>query len=341
MAGALVVLGAGSWGTALASVAASQQRTVLWARSAATAEEVARHRTNARYLPGVMLSDALEATADLPAALAGASAVLLGVPSQHLRSVLEAAGPMIPEGTPVFSLAKGIEADTSLRMTEVVSLMVPQAVPGVVSGPNLALEIARGQPAAALVACADPDRAEAVRASLHSPSFRAYATTDVVGVEVAGATKNVLAIAAGISDGLGLGENSRAMLITRGLAEMGRLGVTLGGHVLTFGGLAGIGDLIATATSDLSRNRSVGVELGRGRNLVDIIDAMHMVAEGVKTAGPLARLAAGAGLELPICEEVAKIVAGTTTPTEALASLMARPAMGEFDDLAAIRAARP
>ncbi len=335
--GSLVVLGAGSWGTALASVAASQQRTVLWARSESTAREVVEARSNDRYLPGVRLSKDLEATSDLGAALEGASAVLVGVPSHGVRDLLADAGDFLTPGTPVFSLSKGIETETSLRMTEVIAQALPHCTPGVVSGPNLALEVAQGHPAAALVACEVETTAELMREALHSATFRAYASTDVIGVEIAGATKNVLAIAAGISDGLGLGENTRAMLITRGLAEMGRLGTALGGHVLTFGGLAGIGDLIATSTSDKSRNRSVGLELGRGRDLVDIVASMHMVAEGVKTAGPLARLAQGAGLDLPICGEVARIVAGETTPTEALAALMARPAHGEFDDVAVVR----
>lgn len=335
--GSLVVLGAGSWGTALASVAAAQQRTVLWARSEHTAQEVARERTNHRYLPGVKLSDDLVATADLAAALQEAEAVLVGVPSHGVRDVLAQARLHVAPGTPVFSLSKGIESDTSLRMTEVIAEALPHCIPGVVSGPNLALEVAQGRPAAALVACEDEVKADLVRAALHSPTFRAYVSTDVVGVEMAGAIKNVLAIAAGISDGLGLGENTRAMLITRGVAEMGRLGVAMGGQVLTFGGLAGIGDLVATATSDQSRNRSVGIELGRGHHLADIVASMHMVAEGVKSAGPLARLAEGVNLELPICGEVARIVAGTTTPKQALTSLMARPAHGEFDDVAVVR----
>ena len=337
MEGVLVVLGAGSWGTALASVAATQRQTMLWARSEAVAEEIRSKGTNTRYLPGASLSRELNATSDLAGALQGAGAVLVGVPSHGMRGVLAEAALQIQPGTPVFSLSKGIEAETSLRMSQIIAQLVPQAIPGVVSGPNLALEIARGLPAAALVACEDEVCADEMREALHSPTFRSYASTDVIGVEVAGATKNVLAIAAGIGDGLGLGENARAMLITRGLAEMGRLGVALGGQILTFGGLAGIGDLIATATSDRSRNRTVGVELGRGRNLADVIASMHMVAEGVKTAGPLARLAEEAGVALPICGEVANIVAGRVTPSEALASLLARPAQGEFDDLAVLR----
>ena len=340
MEGVLVVLGAGSWGTALASVAATQRQTVLWARSEAVAEEIRSQGTNAKYLPGAALSSELKATSDLEGALLEAGAVLVGVPSHGMRGILTKAAPLIKPGTPVFSLAKGIEAETSLRMSQVIEQLIPHAIPGVVSGPNLALEVALGFPAAALVACEDEVCADELREALHSPTFRSYASNDVIGVEVAGATKNVLAIAAGIADGLGLGENARAMLITRGLAEMGRLGVALGGEALTFGGLAGIGDLIATATSDRSRNRSVGVELGRGRNLGDLVASMHMVAEGVKTAGPLIRLAEGVDLAMPICGEVANIVVGRTTPAQALASLMARPASGEFDDLAVLRRLR-
>ena len=333
MVGNLAVLGSGSWGTALASIAAAQRETVLWARSASVAEEVLLRHTNERYLPGVSLCPSLTATTDLDAVLSQASAVLVAVPSHGARGVLEQAAPFIAPGTPVFSLAKGIEDGTRRRMSEVISEVVPQAVPGVVTGPNLAREIAAGQPAACVAACEDDAAAEVVRCALHSTTLRAYSSTDVIGCEIAGATKNVLAIAAGIADGFGFGENTRALLITRGLAEMGRLGTALGGHTLTFGGLAGVGDLVATCTSDKSRNRTVGVALGHGRELGEIIASMHMVAEGVKTAGPLVQIARDAGIEMPICEQVAAIVAGTTSPREALSLLMERPARGEWDDL--------
>ena len=199
------------------------------------------------------------------------------------------------------------------------------------SGPNLAREVAEGQPAATVVALEDERLAEQVQAQLHCRTFRVYTGTDVVGCEIAGASKNVMAIAAGICDGLGLGENTRAVLVTRGLAEQGRLGIAVGGKPLTFGGLAGVGDLLATCTSPASRNRTVGFELGRGRSLDDVLSGMHMVAEGVKTAGPLVDLARAAGVEMPIAEQVAALVAGETSPAEALATLMERPARSEWD----------
>ena len=328
----LVVIGAGSWGTALASLAAPQCRTVVWARSAATADEISLRHTNERYLPGLGLSTQLVATSHLDEAVEGADAVLMAVPSHGTRAVLEQAAPLIAAGTPVFSLSKGIEADSMLRMSEVIASVAPHVTTGVLTGPNLAAEIAEGQPAACIVASEESDAAELVQSMLHSATLRAYTSTDVIGCEIAGATKNVLAIAAGIAAGFGFGDNTRSALITRGLAEMGRLGITLGGQTLTFGGLAGVGDLIATCTSEKSRNRTVGFALGQGRDLVEIIDSMHMVAEGVKTAGPLVRLAAAGGIEMPICEQVAQIVAGTVTPRRALLNLMERPARVEWDE---------
>ncbi|MEI8405169.1 MAG: NAD(P)H-dependent glycerol-3-phosphate dehydrogenase [Actinomycetes bacterium] len=328
----LVVVGAGSWGTALASIAAPQCPTVIWARSAVTADEIEIRHTNERYLPGLGLSAELAATSNLEVALKGADAVLMAVPSHGTRAILEQAASWIAPRTPVFSLSKGIEADTMMRMSEVITSVVPHATAGVLTGPNLAGEIAQGQPAACIVASEEQAAAEMVQSMLHSATLRVYSSTDVIGCEIAGATKNVLAIAAGIATGFGFGDNTRSALITRGLAEMGRLGITLGGQTLTFGGLAGVGDLIATCTSEKSRNRTVGFALGQGRDLVEIIDSMHMVAEGVKTAGPLVRLAAAEGIEMPICEQVAQIVAGTATPRQALLNLMERPARVEWDE---------
>ena len=332
MGGKIVVLGGGSWGTTLASHSARSKPTLLWARSPEIAREISERHTNEKYLPGIELAPELEAYHELGCCLADAEAVLVGVPSHGARAVLAEAAAHIAPGTPVFSLSKGIEDGTALRMSQVIAELVPQAVPGVVTGPNLAREIALGQPAACLVACEDELSAQRVQVALHSHMFRAYVSTDVIGCEIAGATKNVLAIAAGIADGFGFGENTRALLIARGLAEMGRLGIALGGHTLTFGGLAGLGDLVATSTSDKSRNRTVGLQLGEGRSLEEIIGSMHMVAEGVKTAGPLRRIAEQADVEMPICFEIAAIVEGATTPSEALDRLMERPARGEWDD---------
>ena len=326
------MIGAGSWGTAIASLAAPQCDAVIWARSPSLADEIAIQHTNLKYLPDIALSTTLRATSRLSEALKNASVVLCAVPSHGTRAVLEEASSFIRPHTPVISLSKGIEDGTMLRMSEVIAQVVPHAVPGVLTGPNLAREIALGQPAACVVASEAEESACLVQRALHSTTLRVYSSTDVIGCEVAGASKNVLAIAAGITDGLGFGENTRAALMTRGLAEMGRLGLSMGGQTLTFGGLAGVGDLIATCTSDKSRNRTVGKALGQGRDLVEIINSMHMVAEGVKTAGPLVRLAKEHGVEMPISEQVAEIVAGTTTPRRAVLALMERPARVEWDE---------
>jgi glycerol-3-phosphate dehydrogenase (NAD(P)+) len=232
----------------------------------------------------------------------------------------------------VVSLSKGIEIGSNLRMSQVVAELLPDVPAGVLTGPNLAREVAAGHPAACVVALPDEDLACRVQNLVHTKTFRAYTGTDVVGCEIAGATKNVMAIAAGISDGLGLGDNTRAVLITRGLAELGRLGVTLGGKVLTFGGLAGVGDLVATCASPKSRNRTVGFALGEGHSLDEIVSGMHMVAEGVKSAGPLVGLARAAGVEMPIAEQVDAIVDGRCSPSEALMSLMGRPSRPEWDE---------
>lgn len=327
----VVVVGAGSWGTTIASLVAARTPAVLWARSASLAEAIGRDRMNATYLPGIRLPEGLRVTASLAEAAEAAEVVLMAVPSHGFRAVLEELAPDLAAGTPVVSLAKGIEAGTNLRMSEVVAEVLPGHPAGALSGPNLAREVAEGYPAASLVVLPDELLARRVQGHLHSSTFRVYTGTDVVGCEIAGATKNVMAIASGIADGLGFGENTRAVLVTRGLAELGRLGIALGGHTLTFGGLAGVGDLVATCTSPRSRNRTVGFELGRGRALDEVLSGMHMVAEGVRTAGPLVGLARQQGVEMPIAEQVAAIVAGETSPRAALAALMDRPARSEWD----------
>jgi glycerol-3-phosphate dehydrogenase (NAD(P)+) len=232
----------------------------------------------------------------------------------------------------IVSLTKGIEAHTNRRMSEIVGEVLPDNPVGVLTGPNLAREIAEGQPAASVVALADQRLAEQAQAALHGTTYRVYTSSDVVGCEVAGAVKNVIAVAAGMSDGLGFGENTRAALITRGLAELARIGTALGGQPLTFGGLAGVGDLVATCTSPQSRNRSVGLAIGHGEHLGEVVSSMRMVAEGVKTAGPLVRLAEAVGIEMPIAEQVAAIVDGATTPLDALVALMGRAARSEWDE---------
>lgn len=331
--GHAAVVGAGSWGTTVAALMAQSAPTMLWSRSEELAASITGDHENRRYLSGVRLPRDLVATGSMAEAISDAEVVLVAVPSHGFRTVLETMAPHLQQDAAVISLAKGIEGGTNLRMSEIVGQVLPTHPAGALSGPNLAREVAEGQPAATLVVAPDESVARTVQEHLHCRTFRVYTGTDVVGCEVAGATKNVMALAAGIADGLGFGENTRAVLVTRGLAELGRLGIALGGHTLTFGGLAGVGDLVATCTSPQSRNRTVGLELGRGRRLDDVLAGMLMVAEGVRTARPLVELARRHGVEMPIAEQVARIVAGETSPSEALAALMGRPARSEWGDL--------
>ncbi len=329
----VAVVGAGSWGTTVAAVAATSAPTVLWARRPALAQSIDTLHENPDYLPGVALPESLRATASLEEAVTGAALVIMAVPSHGFRTVLTELSGSIPVGAPVLSLAKGLEQGSQLRMTEVIAQVVPGHLAGVLTGPNLAREIAAGQPAATVVAMTDEAMARQVQEVLRTPSLRVYTNPDVVGCEMAGATKNVLAIAAGILQGLGLGDSSLAALVTRGLAELGRLGVAMGGERITMAGLAGVGDLVATCTSSLSRNRMVGEQLGRGRSLEEIMAEMRMVAEGVKTARPLLELATARGVEMPIGEQVAAVLEGETSPSKAILTLMSRSAKPEFDGL--------
>ncbi len=301
-------------------------------RSPDLATSLRATRENERYLPGVRVPDDLVVTSSLAEALDGVRIVFMAVPSHGFRSVLTEAQPLAGDVEAIVSLAKGIEIGSNLRMSEVVAQVLPGVAAGVLTGPNLAREVALGHPAACVVALSDEALAERVQGLVHTRTFRTYMGTDVIGCEIAGATKNVMAIAAGISDGLGLGDNTRAVLITRGLAELGRLGVTLGGKVLTFGGLAGVGDLVATCASPQSRNRTVGFALGEGRSLEEIVGGMRMVAEGVKSAAPLVGLARAHGVEMPIAEQVHAIVEGRCSPPEALMNLMSRPSRPEWDE---------
>jgi glycerol-3-phosphate dehydrogenase (NAD(P)+) len=326
----VAVIGAGSWGTAVAGLTAANVPTVLWARDAELAAAIDGGGVNPRYLPDHRLPDALRSTASLAEAVADATLVLMAVPSHGFRAVAGGMADALPPGTPVVSLTKGLERGSRLRMTEVLAQELPATPTGVLTGPNLASEVVAGQPTAAVVALADEAAAARVQWTLMSPTFRVYTSVDVRGCELAGALKNVLAVAAGISDGLGFGDNTRAALITRGLAEMGRLGVRLGGDRMTFAGLAGVGDLVATCTSPRSRNRTVGVALGQGRTLDDILGSMTMVAEGVKTARPMVELAASYDVEVPIAHQVADLLDGVRSPAEAIAALMERPASSEF-----------
>ena len=331
MSGPVSVVGAGSWGTAVAAVLAQRAPTVLWARSPELARAINDTHQNGRYLAGISLPVDLRATAELAEVAADVAIVLVAVPSHGFRAVLEQLAPHLSPDVAVVSLTKGIESSTNRRMSEIIGQVLPSNPVGVLTGPNLAREIAEGQPAASVVALADPALAELAQEALHGTTYRVYTSNDVIGCEIAGAVKNVIAVAAGMSDGLGFGENTRAALITRGLAELGRVGTALGGQPLTFGGLAGVGDLVATCTSPRSRNRSVGFAIGQGQPLAEVLSGMHMVAEGVRTARPLVQLAGDIGIEMPIAEQVAAIVEGTTGPLDALVALMGRRARAEWD----------
>lgn len=329
----VAVVGAGSWGTAFGSITAGKGiETVLWARRPEVAAAVTERHQNADYLPGIELPPALWATPDLERALTGAQVVVMAVPSHTFRENFRALRPWLSSSAPVVSLVKGIEQDTHNRMSQVLAEEgdLAGARVAVVSGPNLAKEIAHRQPAASVVACADGDSAKRLQKLFMAPFFRVYTNPDVVGVEMGGCTKNVIAIAAGIADGLLFGDNAKASLMTRGLAELARLGVAMGGNALTFAGLAGMGDLIATCMSRLSRNRHVGEELGKGQKLEEIVAEMNMVAEGVKTSKPIVALAEQHAVEVPICQAVVDVLYGGIAPEEMVASLMLREAKPEL-----------
>jgi len=298
------VLGAGSWGTAVAALACRNGPTLLWARSPEIADEVNRAHTNERYLPKHVLPETLRATASLEEAVRDADVVALGVPSQGLRGVLEEVKKHLRPWIPLVSLAKGLEQGTHRRMTEVIREVLPDHRAGVLTGPNLAREIVAGLAAASVIAIDDDMIARQLQSVFHSGLFRVYTNRDVVGCELGGALKNVIAIAVGMGDGLRVGDNTRSAVITRGLAEMTRLGVALGGRAETFAGLTGMGDLIATCVSPQSRNRHVGVQLGLGRRIDEIVAEMHMVAEGVKTTRVVLELAEQRGVAMPIAREV-------------------------------------
>ncbi len=329
----VAVIGAGSWGTAVGAIAAVNADAVLWARDPAVADRITLEHANPDYLPDIALPESLAATSDLREACAGADVVVMGVPSHGFRAVMTAAAAVIDDDVPVLSLAKGVEQGTELRMTEVVADVLPthdRSRIGVLTGPNLAREVALGQPTASVVAIGDPVTAAELQSLFMTSTFRVYTNPDVVGCEIAGALKNVIALAAGIAHGLGYGDNTKAALITRGLAELARLGRALGGDPLTFSGLAGMGDLVATCTSEKSRNRTVGVALGQGRKLDDIVAEMKMVAEGVKSTAAVLDLAARHGIEMPIAEQVGAVLYEGRTPGEIVPALMLREAKPEL-----------
>jgi glycerol-3-phosphate dehydrogenase (NAD(P)+) len=329
----VAVVGAGSWGTAVAALCSVNADVVLWARHEDLATSIAATHENATYLPGIVLPDRIGTSTDLAGACTGADVVVMAVPSHGFRAVLAEAAPAIAAGVPVISLAKGIEQGTHARMTEVIADVLPDHPTdriGVLTGPNLAREVAEGQPTASVIAVRDDATATALQHLFMTPTFRVYTNTDVVGCEIAGALKNVIALAVGAAAGLGFGDNTRAALITRGLAELARLGVALGGNPLTFAGLAGMGDLVATCTSEKSRNRFVGFELGRGRTLDDIVTEMNMVAEGVKSTEAVLELAAQHGVDMPIATMVGAVLYEGLRAEDMVPALMLREAKPEL-----------
>ncbi|AKU18339.1 NAD(P)H-dependent glycerol-3-phosphate dehydrogenase [Luteipulveratus mongoliensis] len=300
----VTVLGGGSWGTTIGSLAARNTETVLWARNEETVTDINERSRNSRYLQDIPVTKTLRATTDLEEAVAEADVLVLGVPSQHSRGVLEQVTKHVRPWVPVVSLVKGLEQGSSKRMTAIVEEVMPGHPAGVLAGPNIAREVLQGYAAAATIAMPEHRQAEMLQELFRTNLFRVYTTTDVTGVEYAGSLKNVYAIAVGVGDGLEAGDNTRAMVITRALREMTRLGVSLGGDAMTFNGLAGMGDLIATCTSPFSRNRTVGVGLAQGKSLDQIAAEMNQVAEGVKTVATVMKLAAEQGIDLPIAREM-------------------------------------
>jgi glycerol-3-phosphate dehydrogenase (NAD(P)+) len=321
----VAVLGAGSWGTALAiHLGRVGVPARLWARDPVLAQAMGAVRENARYLPGLVLPDAVTVTADAAAALDGIATVLIAIPSHFVEVVLARVGDHVPPRAVLVSATKGLEPRRGLRMSRLLADRLPGRPVAVLSGPSFAREVGQGQPTALVVACADEAVATDLQHRLAGPALRLYTNRDVLGVELGGALKNVMAIATGLLDGLGLGENARAALITRGLAEIVRLGTAVGAQPTTFAGLAGLGDLVLTCTGTQSRNHALGREIARGRPLGLVEAGTPMVAEGVRTVSSALRMAREAGVAMPICEEVAAVLFEGKPGAEALASLLAR-----------------
>lgn len=315
------VLGAGSWGTTVASLAAANASTLIWARDARTADEINREHRNHKYLGDLPLHPALRATDSLEEAASTCDVLVLGVPSHGLRATVQAASRFVRPWVPVVSLVKGLEQKTHLRMTQVIDQELPGHPAGLLAGPNIAREILQGMAAAAVIAMPDPHVSRALQPLFSSRWFRVYKNDDVVGCELGGPLKNVVAIAAGMAEGFGVGVNTRATVITRGLAELTRFGVAFGGRPETFAGLTGLGDLMATCMSPLSRNRQVGEQLAKGRTTAEIVASMNMVAEGIKASAVVVELAAQRGLEMPIAREVDAVIRGERTAEMAFRGL--------------------
>lgn len=327
----IAVLGAGAWGTALAISLARRggHEIILWSHSAPLAEQLNDLGENLPYLPGFTLPAGIDVTSDLPAAIFEADILLCVTPSQHLRRVVAHIAPLLTRDQIILSASKGLEESTNLRMSQVVAAITSNRC-AVLSGPSFAQEVAAGIPTAIVVAASQPSLAHIIQRDFSSPTLRIYTNDDVAGVELGGALKNVIALATGVVQGLNLGHNSSAAVITRGIAEITRLAIACGGHRQTLSGLAGLGDLVLTCTGSLSRNRSVGIELGRGRQLPDILAGMHgKVAEGIRSTGAALQLASRYGVEMPITEQMNAILHGNKPPREAIRDLMSRPGRDE------------
>ncbi len=327
----VALLGGGSWGTTVASLVARNAQITLWARDSNTVNEINDRHSNEKYLPGAVLPNNLVASTDLAKTVGDADVIVMGIPSHNFRAVMQEVARHVRPWVPIVSLTKGLELDSRLRMTEVISQEAPGHPVGVLSGPNLAREIMSGMAAASVIAMEDAIIVRELQQLFSSGLFRVYTNDDVIGCELGGVLKNIIAIAVGMGDGLGAGDNTRSALITRGLAEATRLGVALGGRAETFAGLAGMGDMIATCTSPQSRNRHVGVELGKGRNMGEIIEQMVMVAEGAKSAPAVMALANQHGIEMPIASDVYKVLQGESNALRAYRGLLKVTAGAESD----------
>ena len=325
------LLGGGSWGTTVASLVARNTDAIMWARDKQTVKEINKSHSNEKYLPGAKLPESLRAHERLKKVVAKADVLIMGVPSDSFRSVLTEAREHLRAWVPIISLTKGLERETDLRMTEVIQQVMPGHPVSVLTGPNLAREIMAGQAAASVIAMEDEIIVGQLQKVFNHGFFRVYTNDDVIGCELGGVLKNIIAIAVGMGVGLGAGDNTRSALITRGLAEITRLGVALGGRAETFAGLTGMGDMLATCISPQSRNHQVGVQLGQGRKIDDIIADMIMVAEGVKSAPTVMRLAARHGIEMPIARDVSEVIAGNKTPIQAFAGLVRQMAGSEAE----------
>ena len=318
------LVGGGSWGTTVAALVASNASIVMWARDQATVDEINVHHSNEKYLPGATLPKTLKAHSDLEHVARQSEVLIMGVPSNSFRQVAKDVAKYIRRDVPIVSLTKGLEAGTDKRMTQIIEDELPDHPFGVLTGPNLAREIIAGQAAASVIAMNDANVVSNLQGIFNNGLFRVYTNDDVIGCELGGVLKNVVAIAVGMGISLGAGDNTRSALITRGLSEVTRLGVAMGGRPETFAGLAGMGDMLATCISPQSRNYQVGVQLGKGRLIEDIIEQMVMVAEGVKSAPTVVKLAQKYGVEMPIASDVNEVIAGRMTPEQAYLGLLKR-----------------